>query len=247
MEGSRRAGFTIVEITLFMAITGLLFLVALAGTGNTIRTFRFNDSGRSLEAFAQKQYDDIVNGLNNRSNQVSCDSGAISSTPQTVGSSNCLLMGKLVVFRSGESAVTVYNVIGAEPASANYALNDDQLIISFQPRTVTATAVSTYTIPWGATASGFKRLSDNVATNGLLLVRSPKSSRVVTYTFAVPVAIPSDLTPTVSSAANRSQKTNFCIKNADGLGAPAKLEVGTGSQDVARLSFNAANTECDGV
>src|SRR5882724_3035471 len=129
MVGSRQAGFTIVEITLFMAITGLLFLVAVIGTGNTIRTVRFTDSGRSLEAYVQKQYDDIVTGLNNRNNLVSCTNGVIDTgTGQTVGTSNCLVMGKLMVFTQGSANVTNYNVIGTEPAGVNYSQPDDQLV-----------------------------------------------------------------------------------------------------------------------
>jgi type II secretory pathway pseudopilin PulG len=249
MVGKRQAGFTIVEITLFMGITGLLFLVALVGTGNTIRTFRFTDSARSLEAFAQKQYDDIINGLNNRSNQVSCSGGTIdTTTPQTVGSSNCLLMGKLIVFRAGESNVTVYNVIGSEPANPNYSLSDSQLIIDFQPRVVTTTATTTYTIPWGVRPSGFKRLSDNVATNGLLLVRSPKSAQLVNYTFVVPATVPTTLTSFVTDPANRLQTTHFCIKNADGFGSAANLQISGGAtQDAVKMLFDVADTECNGV
>ncbi len=224
-------------------------MVAIVGTGNAIRSFRFTDSGRSLETFTQKQYDDIINGLNSRSNSVSCNSGVIdTSTSQTVGSSNCLLMGKLLVFRSGNSDVTVYNVIGSEPAGVNYSLSDADLVTAFQPQTVTATAVNTYTIPWGAYPSGFKRLSDNQATNGLLLVRGLKSSRVLSYTFKVPVAVPTNLTSLVNDATNRLQPTNFCIKNADGLGTPAKLYVSGGSsQNAAAINFNAVDTECNGV
>lgn len=249
MVGKRQAGFTIIEITLFMAITGLLFLIAVAGTGNTIRTFRFTDSGRSLEAFAQKQYDDVINGLNNRSASVSCSNGTVdTSTAQEIGSSNCLLIGKLIVFRSGNTAVTTYNVVGTEPAGVNYSLSDDDLISAFQPRAVTNTATETYTIPWGNAPSGFKRLSDNTATNGLLLIRSPKSSRLVSYTFTVPAAIPTDLTSVVSTAANRSQATNFCIKNADGIGNPVRLEISGGAtQSSAKIIFNATDSECNGV
>ena len=249
MVGKRQAGFTIVEITLFLGITGLLFMVALVGTGNTIRTFRFTDSGRSLESFAQKQYDDVINGLNNRSASVSCNSGTIDTgTPQVIGSSNCLLIGKLVVFRSGNPTVNIYNVIGSEPANVNYSLGDDALITAFQPQVVTATATSTYLIPWGASPSGFKRTSDNVAANGLLLIRSPKSSRIVSYTFVVPTTVPTSLTTTVSNAVNRAQLTNFCIKNGDGLGLPARLEISGGaSQSAAKVIFNAADTECNGV
>lgn len=250
MAGSRRAGFTIVEISLFLGLTGLLFLIAILGTGNAIRTFRFTDSGRSLETFAQKQYDDIVNGLNSRSDTVSCSGGVIdTSASQTVGSSDCLQMGKLLVFSLNDPTVTIYPVIGTEPANINYSLSDDSLITAFSPKTVTTTAVSSYTIPWGAKPSGFKRTTDNQATNAVLLIRSPKSSRVVSYTFKVtPAAPPSDLTSTVAAAANRAKVTNLCIKSADGLGSPAKLVISGGaSQSAASVVFNSVDTECNGV
>ncbi len=245
----RQAGFTIVEITLFMAITGLLFAIAVAGTGNAVRSFRFTDSGRSLEAFAQKQYDDILNGLNNRSSSVSCSSGTIDTTVgQTVGSSNCLLMGKLIVFRLDNPDVTIYNVVGSEPGSVNYNQSDEALVTIFQPKTVTTTAVGSYTIPWGAKPTGFKRLGDNVATNGLLLIRSPKSSRILSYTFTVPAAVPTDLTSTVANPANRAKATNICIKSYDGLGLPARLSISGGSsQSATTMVFNAADTDCNGV
>jgi type II secretory pathway pseudopilin PulG len=249
MVGKRQAGFTIIEITLFMGITGLLFLVALVGTGNTIRSFRFTDSGRSLEAFVQKQYDDIVNGLNNRSGDVSCANGTISTgSEQTVGSSNCLLIGKLVVFRAGESTVTTYNVIGSEPGNVNYSLSDDALISAFQPQVVTTTATGTYTIPWGASPSGFKRLNTNVAANGLLLIRSPKSNRIVSYSFVVPTTVPTSLSSVVNDANARSQPSNYCIKSAEDFGGPAKLEISGGaSQSAAKIIFNATDSECNGV
>lgn len=245
----RQAGFTIVEISLFMAITGLLFVIALAGTGNAIRSFRFTDSGRSLESFVQKQYDDILNGLNNRNNTVSCNNGVIDpSAGQSVGTSNCLLMGKLLVFRRDDPVVTIYNVVGSEPAGLNYNQNDEALITAFQPKTISDTAVTTYTIPWGAKPSGFKRLGDNVATNGVLLVRSPKSSRIVSYTFAVPASVPANLTSTVSDPNNRTKATNLCIKNADGLGQAARLFISGGaSQSAASIVFNAPDSECNGV
>lgn len=249
MAGTRQAGFTIVEITLFMAITGMLFLIAIAGTGNAIRSFRFTDSGRSLETFAQKQYDDIVNGLNGRSASVSCSGGTIdTSTSQTVGSSNCLLIGKLIIFAAGSTDVNVYPVIGAEPIGVNYAQSDEQLITAFAPKTVTTTNTSTYQIPWGAVPSGFKRTSDNVAANGLLLIRSPKSSRIVSYTFKVTGAVPTDLSTIVSTAANRAQTTNYCIKSSDGLGNPAMLVISGGaSQSAASINFNGSDAECNGV
>jgi len=249
MVGNRQAGFTIVEITLFMAITGMLFLVALAGTGDTIRTFRFTDTSRSLEAFVQKQYDDIVNGLNNRSNSVSCSAGVIdTATAQAVGSSNCLLMGKLIVFRQGSSTANVYNVIGSEPSTVDYSQNDNDLISAFSPTAVTATATSTYNLSWGAQMVGFKRVSDNVAANGILLIRSPKSSRIVSYTFKVPAVVPNNLSSVVNDANALLKTTNYCFKDANGSGQQAKLQITSApTQEAAKVIFNAQTTECNGV
>lgn len=244
----KQAGFTIVEISLFMAITGLLFLIAVLGTGSTIRSVRFTDSARSLEAYIQKQYDEIVNGNNNRSSQISCNSGTISTTSaQTPGTSNCFLIGKLIVFTQGSSNVSVYNVIGTEPANVNYSQSDDQLIISYQPQVVTTSSVDTFSIPWGATATGFKRLSDSKATNALLLIRSPKSTRIISYTFTLSGSVPSDLSSVVGTDANRAQATNFCITSADGFGNPARLYISGGaSQTAASVIFEAGLGDCNG-
>jgi type II secretory pathway pseudopilin PulG len=252
MVGSRQAGFTIIEITLFMGITGLLFIIAILGTGNAIRTVRFTDSGRSLEAYVQKQYDDILNGLNDRSSQVSCNSGTVdTTTAQNVGTSNCVVMGRLLQFASDGSTITTYKVIGTEPPGVNYSQSDDQLIISFNPQVVTTTGVTTYDVPWGAPFTGFKRLNTNTATNGLLLVRSPSSTRIISYTFKIAGATPtaSEVTTAVNDVNSRGQTTNFCIKNSDHLGSPAKLVVTGGSgQTAASINFNATDaTDCNGL
>lgn len=251
MVGSRQAGFTIIEITLFMAITGLLFTIAFLGIGNSIRTVRFTDSGRSLETFIQKQYDDIVNGLNDRSSQVSCAGGTVdTTTAQDVGTSNCIVMGRLLQFKQGSGVVTEYTVIGTEPANVNYSLSDDQLIIAFSPKVVTNTGVTTYTVPWSAPFTGFKRLNDNSATNGLLLIRSPSSTRIVSYTFKISGSTPtaSEITTAINDSNSRGQTTNFCIKNYDLQGPAAKLVItGGANQSAASINFNATDTDCNGL
>lgn len=252
MVGSRQAGFTIIEITLFMAITGLLFTIAILGTGNAIRTVRFTDSGRSLESYVQKQYDDILNGLNDRSNQISCTSGTIdTTTPQNVGTSNCVVMGRLLQFSTSGTTITNYKVIGTEPANVNYSQSDDQLIASFNPTVVTTSGVTTFDVPWGAPFTGFKRLNTSTATNGLLLIRSPSSTRIVSYTFKIAGATPtaSEVSTAIGDVNSRSQTTNFCIKSSDRLGNPAKLVISGGSgQTAASINFNATDApDCNGL
>jgi hypothetical protein len=256
MDGRRHAGYTIVEVTLFLAITAMLFVIALIGTGNTIRSTRFTDSGRSLTAFVQRQYDAIINGLNTRPGAEQCAGGTVTTgTPQTPGTSDCLLMGKLLTFSSNSSAITIYNVIGTEPAGVDYTQTDTALITAFNPRAVTNTGVTTYNIPWGAMFTGSKRLADNEAVDALLLVRSPKSSRIVNYVYDAPSTIGAAIVDqgsaaVVPNAANRGKTANFCIKNNDGLGLPAKLVVSDApTQSAVQIFFDAdsGGSECNGV
>lgn len=250
MSDVRQGGFTVVEVTLFLAITGLLFMIAVIGTGSTIRTVRFSDSGRGTTAFLQRQYDDIINGLNKRNGSEACIAGVIVPGSQAVGTSPCLLMGKLVVFQRNSPTITTYDVVGTEPANVNYGQTDTQLITAFQPRVVTSIGVNSFSIPWDAYISGTKRLSDNQGVTGLLLIRSPKSSRIVSYTYkpAAPPAI--DLSSIVNSAANTGQTANFCIKNADGNGLPAKIVVTSApTQQAVQVTFDAdsGGNECNGI
>jgi len=249
MKGVRQAGFTIVEISLFLAISALLFTIALVGTGSTIRTVRFSDSGRSLEAYVQKQYDEIINGVNPHLSGDTCTAGVVSSGAQAPGTSDCLLMGKLLIFNQNDFKVSTYYIVGTEPANVSLAESDEQLIIDYAPKVIPANNVNVYEIPWQAYASGFKRLGDNVGTNALALIRSPKSTRVLTFTYKELASPPTaNLLPIVTNAANRNKTVNFCIKNADGQGSPAKLVVApTSTQNAVQISFDASDTECNGA
>lgn len=249
MGTQRQVGYTIVEVTLFMAISGLLLMIAFVGTANTIRTFRFTDSGRSLTAYVQKQYDNVLNGINTRTTPLACENGVVGSgAAKNPGTGNCLLMGKVLLFSQNSSVIKTYDVVGTEPTNVDYGRTDEQLISDFNPKIVTTVGSGTYDIAWGAYVSGTKR-SDGQSANALALVRSPRSTRIVPYTYREVEAVPTiDLTTVVNPAAgNASKVTNYCIKNADGLGAPAKLVIGTGgNQGAAQIVFDTVETDCNG-
>ena len=256
MVRDRQAGYTVVEVALFMAITGLMFLIVLLGTGSTIRNVRFTDSNRSFAAYVQRQYDEIINGLNTRPGLETCTNGTVTTTSnQTPGTSNCLLMGKLLLFTLNSGIIRNYPIIGTEPANVDYTQTDQQLVVAFSPSIVTNVGVTTYEIPWGAVVSGTKRLSDSKAVRALLLVRSPKSSRILTYSYVPPVTISTSLSDAngvgvVATTSNSGQTNNFCVKNADGLGLPAKLVVNNApTQSAVQIVFDAdtSGSECNGT
>ena len=246
--GERQVGFTVIEVTLFIAVSGLLFLIAVIGTGATMRTIRFTDSGRSLVAFIQKQYDDLLNGVNTRPDGLTCSGGVVASGSQPVGTSNCLLMGRLVLFRPGDYRLSVYNIVGSEPANPDYNRTDEQLIADFNPMVATAVGSSDYSIPWQARISGIDRQSDSQATNALAIIRSPRSSRIVQYTFKTTEPVPASLSSIVSSAENVGKTTNFCINSVDAPGNPAKIVVGDApNQTAVNVVFETTTGDCDGA
>jgi len=252
MGAQRSEGYTIIEVSLFLGISALLLTIALVGTGLSIRTTRFTDSTRSLHAYVQQQYDDLLNGVNSRFGAESCNSGVIdTATPQTPGTSNCLYMGKLIVLKQGSSDITTYNIIGTEPANADYTKPDEQLIFDFTPTIIRNVGVETYNIPWTANISGSKRPVDGKAVDAFALIRSPRSTRIVSYVYKEPVGSYS-LAPLINPSTpgdvnNISQPASFCLSSADGLSQPSKITVTGGQgQDAIGVSFDAVAGDCNG-
>lgn len=253
MGQQRSEGYTIIEISLFLGISALLLAVALVGTGLSIRTTRFTDSTRSLHAYVQQQYDELLNGVNSRFGNEACNSGVINTgTSQTPGTSNCLFMGKLIVFASGSSAITTYGIVGVEPAAPDYSQSDEQLIYNFTPTIVRSVGVDNFDIPWRASISGSKRIIDSRAVDAVALIRSPRSTRIVSYVFKEPsanYALAPLINPGVAGNANNiSKAANFCVRSADGFGSPSKIMISGGQgQDAISVAFDALTGDCNGT
>lgn len=245
----KQGGFTVIEVTIFVAISGLLLAVALLGTGSTIRSVRFSDSVRSLQSYFQTQYDQIINGVNPRTGQEACQNSQVnSSTPsgQAPGTSNCLLLGKYLHLAPGSDTVQSYYVVGSEPSSVPIDATDEQLIALYNPHIVTVPEEDTYSIPWGATISDTKRLGDSRQISGYALLRSPRSNKIVSYTFSSQ-GLSDNLSTVVSDSANVQKATNICVKSADNFGNAAKITIAAGQgQDSITFGFEATSTDCQG-
>ena len=80
----RLKGFTIIEVSLFLAITGLLFLGVIIGVQSSVFRQRFNDSVQNFAEFLRGVYAEAMNVQ-------SADSGR----------SNQAIYGKLITFGEG--------------------------------------------------------------------------------------------------------------------------------------------------
>lgn len=77
-----QSGFTLIEVTIVLGLTGLLLIGILGGTQSSIRNQRYNDSVRSFAEHLRTIYSEVIN-------------------PQSLGfgnATNYAVLGKIVVF-----------------------------------------------------------------------------------------------------------------------------------------------------
>lgn len=99
-------GFTIIEVILFLAISGMLFAALLLGVGSTISGQRYIDSVRSIKALFEYQYTASIN-IQNTAN-AGC--GGVDRGQ----SQNCIILGRLVHIKPGGKTVQISSVIARE-------------------------------------------------------------------------------------------------------------------------------------
>lgn len=204
MKKSRR-GFTLIEISIFLAVTGALFAVVTIGVQNSIFQQRYNDAVQNYAEFLRSVYSETTNV----------------QSPYD-GKSDQAIYGKLVTF--GESvnlagdlnddqALFVYDIIGKSNGDigggniVNALKNlEATVVVARDGKVVPAGMVESYIPRWGAKLQKTGNLSHPRQYEGsLLIVRHPRSGMV--YTLA------SDLVLEVNQAVKNAQ-SYFDIEDA---------------------------------
>lgn len=188
MRTQKRSGFTIIEVMLFLAITGALTVAILVGSGAAIGQQRYRDSVNSFKGLIQEQYGQIANVINSEVDKPACtdatDTLSFSDKSQQYrGTSNCLIIGRFLLIQPTE--VTAYNVIGLPPEFPDKNKGDSDLLKSYAVAVDTTQLAETYEIGWGARIVWPKSVEStegaNGVTAGVLIVRSPLSGSILTY------------------------------------------------------------------
>ena len=175
----KSSGFTIVEVSLFLAITGLLFLSVTIGVQNSIYQQRYNDSVQSFADFLRTIYDEVLNIQ------------SISS-----GRHERAIYGKLLSFDKSvtddKQVIRAYDVIGmagnkteelnaSDTLSLLKELNADVIFreAADQPYKLTG-IIDTYEPNWGARIQTTGQNPLQMYEGVILIVRDPKSGTVRT-------------------------------------------------------------------
>lgn len=185
-------GFTIIEVTLFVAISGLLAVLLLAGWTTMINNQRYQDSVTTVYSYVQQQYNLVYNVENGRDESLTCSNSEVTdaSGPNTTarGQSSCVLLGRYLVLRDGVM-FSSYPVVGTEPAAPLAAtLGSKEVFDAYAPKPAVQSIGLSETgleVPWQAVIRGAGTPSARATAQntGFLIVRSPTTGTVHTYIF----------------------------------------------------------------
>ena len=223
MGTNTQSGFTFIEVMLFLAVTGLLAMGILVGSGAAINQQRYRDSVNTLKSYIQQQYSDVTSVTNSRGVNWQCNSsGVITDTGGSVGEprgrSNCVMLGRFITIddtgkQLTSSSVSAYRISGTPVASGDIAeLGNYRLAVSPIDQDKTE-------INWGAQVVN----QNNTAPLPLsiLIVRSPLSGSVFTFTQD---GVQTDLNAMISEDATE-QVRHLCVNGDAGAFGARRLEV----------------------
>lgn len=208
MAGIRQRGFTVIELMLFLGITGGLFAALMIGVNTNITQQRYKESVTSYAALLQKQFSEVVNTRNERDDSLRCvdgivdDSGTGATDPR--GASSCVILGRYVFVKEGKRVETG-SVIGRDIGDARPG-NDTEAFELYNPK-ISEYEKSITPIDWQST---LKTPDGADSTASFLVLRSPISGLL--RVFATQEEVSSDdLIPMIASPAAVASVVN-CVE-----------------------------------
>lgn len=241
MNAQKRHGFTIIEVMLFLAITGALTVGILVGSGATIGRQRYRDSVNTFKGVIQEQYSQVANVVNSEPQNPNC----VPANPTLLmdgdtlrdrGTSDCLVMGRFLLVQP--TVVTSYNLVGQlDPTFENQDIEGgDTAVLSHYFMTVQSP--EQHQVSWSARI--VRPETTNGMTAGILVVRSPISGSILTYSQDIEDGIDADDYDRLSTImqemiqADSSPQKDFCVDSDGGLLARARRQA-------VRIKARAAN------
>ncbi|MBQ6130482.1 hypothetical protein IJI72_02215 [Candidatus Saccharibacteria bacterium] len=247
MSKRHSRGFTIIEVSLFLALSGFLMVGLIASANSSISRQRYNDSVNDVADFIRGLYAEVINTSLNRT-----DGGR--STTQAV-------YGKMIDFnraRTGSvSKIDVYTIVGTATNSSSDLLNaniKDVLDSTHLQANIMTTGSptqiyekQTHNLPWDTSIEN----ADGTWAKGILLIlRSPTSGTVYTYYYNTypSSALNQNSFQQILTNASNTNDVDLCIDSPDNnYGVRRNLRIqanASGSSGVALVAQDSSDNRC---
>lgn len=220
-----QTGFTIIEVMLFLAITGLLTAAVLVGSGISINQQRYRDSVTSLQSYIQQQYSQVTNITNGRNGDWTCNSnGDVTqvtnpSSGQPRGTSDCVVLGRVIVVDSTGTQLTTSNVVGYHNPNGVTQSSDLGELTTNYKLGIVPFQQDTQSVNWSAQI--VKPKTTTPMPMSILIIRSPLSG--VTLTFSQ-TGTQTNLNAMLTQA-NESTQQDLCVNAGIGTFMGKRMEV----------------------
>lgn len=149
-------GFTVIEVTLFLAVTGLMMAGIFVGITGAINRQQYEDTIISLVDQMQGQYNLVNNVRSNRPTELNCSLGtaAIADTGGSGrGTSACTTIGRLITSDNGENFMSkpvfaTEDVTAPRDSSDNEKTYIGKLGLALADDAIMAADIENYSLPW---------------------------------------------------------------------------------------------------
>ena len=186
MNRASAKGFTIIEVVLFLAITGGLFVALMVGVNSNITQQRYRETVSDLVSFLQDQYNEVNNPRNEeRVQDLKCNTTTgvtvSSGSGQARGTSGCVLLGKAIMLESGGTEIKVLPVVGGVDVTVDVLENavDDLAPLRGYSLVSSTIGAQSKVLDQGAAMRTINNLPSELS---MLILRSPVNGLL--YVFA---------------------------------------------------------------
>lgn len=205
-------GFTVIELMLFLGVTGALFAALMFGVNSNITQQRYRDSVVSLSTMLQGQYSEVSHTRNERDQTWRCAAdGTVVMAPvngEPRGTTDCVILGRAIEIQNNGTTVKTSSVIGREPAQEP-TTSDIATLLAYHPK-VTSFDTQERPLDWG---TALYTTTHQPSMASVLVLRSPSSGLIRVFTSPSP--LPADISSLISPTAATEVIKN-CVRGERG-------------------------------
>lgn len=236
--GTKKKGFSLIEVVLFLGITGLIVSVMLIGVGAGLNQQKYRDALSSLMGYVQNQYNLVANVNNTRPNTEVCNGARIiSGIGPTAGRSDCTVVGMLLRTVGGEEVTSTKVISTVDPTTLPKNSDDSETEVLRDARLVSAPNPDTYNPSWDTTivTSGV----NDPMNFSILIVRSPTTGVIHTFVSNSGTTEPANFFVGASATANAAD-LKLCLAPNGLLGfsnQPSGIMIAADAANSSGVSF----------
>jgi type II secretory pathway pseudopilin PulG len=234
-------GFTVIELMLFLGVTGALFAALMVGVNSNITSQRYRESVQTYSSLLQDQYSQVANTQDDRDDNWKCVDGTVTQQPgggDVRGTSPCVLLGRAIQVTDNGTSIKTTAVVGAEPAGLS-ATSDIDTLVAYKPTLASLFDSKTSSVDWG---SKLVSTDHNTSIASFLILRSPASGLLRVFASSMP--LPADLSTMIVPATAATPIVN-CMQGSTGPNPIQSITVDPRVAGQAGVKVNEADPACE--